>query len=450
MTHTETHTDTTTVAISGGGPAGIMLGLLLARAGVEVTVLEKHGDFIRDFRGDTVHPSTLELLDELGLGEELERIPHRNATRLTIGAAEQPFVAADLSRYPWPHPYIALIPQWDFLNMLVEHARRYSGFRLLMRAEATAPIEEDGAVRGLRYIQRGEDGSEEERELHAVLTVSADGRRSRLRDAAGLVPVDLGAPMDVLWLRVSRDPDAPEVGLNGRLGTGAMAVAIDRGDYWQVAYLIPKDADGADDVRTRSIEEFQERLLEVLPFLGEKNVREIDGWDKVAYLEVGLDRLRRWFRPGYLCIGDAAHTMSPIGGVGINLAIQDAVASANLLSEPLLRAQADPRRFERTLNPALLARVQQRRWAATAGTQLFQQVIQRQVIRRVLSATEEPHIPFPLRTAPGIRGWSRVVARVMMQGIRPEHIHSPERSAPLVPAQKRVPTVTRATAQGPS
>ncbi|MFC4563115.1 FAD-dependent oxidoreductase [Nocardiopsis mangrovi] len=451
MTHTETHADaeTTTVAIAGGGPAGIMLGLLLARAGVDVTVLEKHGDFIRDFRGDTVHPSTLELLDELGLAEELEGIPHRDADRLTIGSAERPIITADLSRYPWRHPYIALIPQWDFLNMLVEHAQRYPGFRLLMRAECTDPIEDDGAVRGLRYIQRGEDGSEEARELRAVLTVSADGRRSRLREAAGLVPVDLGAPMDVLWLRVTRDPDAPEVGLNGRLGTGAMGVAIDRGDYWQVAYLIPKGVEGADDVRTRSVEEFQERLLEVLPFLGE-HVREVDDWSKVAFLEVGLDRLRHWFRPGYLCIGDAAHTMSPIGGVGINLAIQDAVASANLLAEPLLRAQAEPERFERTLNPALLARVQQRRWAATAGTQLFQQVVQRQVIQRVLSSRKEQPIPFPLRTEAGSRAWSRVVARVMLRGIRPEHIRTPERSAPVVPAQKRVPSVTRATAQGPS
>ncbi|GAA3762552.1 FAD-dependent oxidoreductase [Salinactinospora qingdaonensis] len=410
-----TRNTSTTCAISGGGPAGIMLALLLARAGIDVTVLEKHGDFLRDFRGDTVHPSTLDLLDELGLVDELYAMPHRKIDDLAIGTATETIVRADLNKLPGPHRHIAMIPQWDFLNLLTEHARRYPGFHLLMNAESTGLIEENGAVRGIRY--RDDEG---EHELRSVLTVAADGRHSALRDAARLPLVDFGAPMDVMWLRVRREETDPS-GLNGRIGTGAMVAAIDRGDYWQIAYLIAKGAQ--EEVRSAGIERFQERLLDLLPFLGER-VREIDGWERVAFLQVGLNRLSQWYRPGLLCIGDAAHTMTPVGGVGINLAVQDAVATANLLADALRRAQSDPARFDRTLNPALLARVQRRRWLPTVGTQGVQQLLQRQIIGRALA--EQEAVPPALKVIVGTQAWSRLVARVMMYGIRPEHVHTPE------------------------
>ncbi len=418
------HTEETTVAISGGGPAGITLGLLLARAGVDVTVLEKHGDFLRDFRGDTVHPSTLELLDELGLAEEMERLPHRKVTTVTVGNAEQPIVAADLGDLPGKYHYVAMTPQWDFLEMLTRHAARYPTFNLLMNSESTGLIEEDGAVRGLTYTTRAADGTDtgEQHRLRAVLTVSAEGRRSDLRGAAGMVPRDLGAPMDVVWLQVPRDPGTAE-GFNGRLGAGAIGVAIDRGDFWQVGYVIPKG--GLDEIRSQPISALQDRLLELLPFLGER-VREVDDWQQVAFLEVGLNRLTRWHRTGLLCIGDAAHTMTPVGGVGINLAVQDAVAAANLLADPLFEAQQDPDRFGKTLNPELLERVQRRRQVPTVGTQAIQWLLQRQVISRALA--EDPTPPPLLRLVAGTRAWSRLVGRVMMQGIRPEHVQTPERA----------------------
>ncbi|MDA0565527.1 FAD-dependent oxidoreductase [Streptomonospora sp. S1-112] len=416
------HTENTTVAIAGGGPAGIMLGLLLARAGVDATVLEKHADFLRDFRGDTVHPSTLQVLDELGLAEELERRPHRKVTTITAARAGRAIIDADLDELPGRYRHIAMMPQWDFLDMLTDHARAYPGFRLLMNAEATGLVEQDGAVRGLRYRQRDTEGGAAgpERPLRAVLTVAADGRDSRVRDAAGMVPAELGAPMDVLWLRVRRAP-AGESGLNGSLGEGRMAVAIDRGDYWQIAYLIPKG--GYDQVRAGAIRDFQDSLLELLPFLGEDAVREVDDWSEVAFLSVSSGRLRRWYRPGMLAIGDAAHTMTPVGGVGINLAVQDAVATANLLARPLLEAQSDPDRYAKTLNPELLAQVQRRRWMPTVGTQAIQQLLQRQVIGRVLRGGEQ--LPLALRLVAGTHAWSQLVARTMATGLRPEHVRTP-------------------------
>ncbi|GAA2895928.1 FAD-dependent oxidoreductase [Streptosporangium fragile] len=422
-------TESTTCAISGGGPAGIMLSLLLARAGVQVTVLEKHGDFLRDFRGDTVHPSTLELLDELGLVDELERIPHRKLTRLRMSTRSRTLLEGDLGEFPAGRRYrhIAMIPQWDFLTLLVGHARRYPTFRLLMNAEALAPIERHGAVRGVRY--RDDTG---EHDLRAVLTVAADGRHSDLRRAAGMVPRDLGAPMDVLWLRVSRRPD-DDGGLVGRVGTGEMAAAIDRGDYWQVAFLIPKGSYA--QVREQGLESLRRRLGGLLPFLADR-VDEIDDWEKVAFLEVRVNRLRRWDRPGFLAIGDAAHAMSPIGGVGINLAIQDAVATANLLAEPLHRAQADPRRFDRTLNPELVRRVQRRRTTPTAGTQLVQVLAQRRIIGRALGGAAEPRLPAFLNSGPGRRLMSRAMLQILMYGIRPEHVHTPARETPA-PAPAR-------------
>ncbi|TQN32975.1 2-polyprenyl-6-methoxyphenol hydroxylase-like FAD-dependent oxidoreductase [Haloactinospora alba] len=411
-------TETTTVAVSGGGPAGITLGLLLARAGVDVTVCEKHADFLRDFRGDTVHPSTLEILDELGLGAEMARLPQRRIDRLRVGTAEEPFVDVDLGDLPSPHPYLAMVPQWDFLGMLAEHARRYPTFRLRTETESTGLLRDNGAVRGLRCT-----GPEGRHHIRAVLTVAADGRDSPLRSAAGLVPTELGAPMDVLWLRLSRSADDPE-GLAGGIGRGAMAAAIDRGDYWQIAYLIPKG--GYAHMRARPVEHLHDGLREALPFLGDR-VAEVGGWDEVAFLNVGLDRLSRWYRPGLLCLGDAAHTMTPVGGVGINLAVQDAVAAANLLAAPLRRAQEDPDRFTRTLNPELLARVQRRRQWPTVGTQALQRAVQRQVISRALSgAPDLPAFSPPVRALAGTRAWSRFIGRVLMLGLRPEHVETPQ------------------------
>ncbi|MEV0406081.1 FAD-dependent oxidoreductase [Actinoallomurus sp. NPDC050550] len=419
---------TTTCAIAGGGPAGIMLGLLLARAGVRTTVLEKHGDFLRDFRGDTVHPSTLRLMDELGLVGELERLPHQKLTTLRIGTRTRPLVEADLTRFSrWKYRHIAMIPQWDFLTLLADHAQRYPAFRLLMEAEVLGPIEEDGAVRGLRY--RDASG---EHDLRAVLTVAADGRRSDLRRAADMVPTELGAPMDVLWLRISRRPGDPN-GLGGVIGQGEMAAMIDRGDYWQIAFLIPKGS--YEQVRARGLGDLRDRLAELMPTLADR-VGEIDDWDKVAFLEVGLNRLRRWDRPGLLAIGDAAHTMSPIGGVGINLAVQDAVATSNLLAEPLYRAQSDPARFDRTLNPALVRRVQRRRAVPTIGTQTVQQVIQRSVVDRALANTE-PRVPRILETQSGRRLLSQALARIMVYGLLPEHVRTPERRVTETPAAAR-------------
>jgi 2-polyprenyl-6-methoxyphenol hydroxylase-like FAD-dependent oxidoreductase len=428
-------TMTTTCAISGGGPAGIMLGLLLARAGVEVTVLEKHGDFLRDFRGDTVHPSTLQLLDELGLVRELESIPHQNVRTIRMSTHHQTLVDGDLGRFPshWKYRHVAMIPQWDFLNLLTEHAQRYPAFRLLMNAETLGPIEQDGAVRGLRY--RDPTG---EHELRAVLTVAADGRRSDLRRAAGMEPVELGAPMDVLWLRVSRHAGEPS-GLVGFIGTGEMAAMIDRGDYWQIAFLIPKGS--YRQLREQGLPRLRQRLSGLLPFITDR-VEEIDDWDKVAFLEVGVNRLRRWDRPGLVAIGDAAHTMSPIGGVGINLAVQDAVATANLMADRLLEAQADTRRFDRTLNPKLVQRIQRRRQLPTVGIQLVQRFAQRQIIDRVLGGNGEPRLPWPLSTDRGRRLMSQAMMRVMMYGLRPEHVHTPERERADETTAGRQPTAS--------
>ncbi|MFF3670691.1 FAD-dependent oxidoreductase [Microtetraspora malaysiensis] len=422
--------ESTTCAISGGGPAGVMLGLLLARAGVQVTVLEKHGDFLRDFRGDTVHPSTLQVLDELGLVEELERIPHRDLTTFRMITRDGPLIDADVRRFPSTGKYrhVAMIPQWDFLTLLVEHARRYPTFRLLMNAETLEPIEHGGAIRGLRYRDAGG-----EHELRAVLTVAAEGRRSDLRRAAGMIPLDLGAPMDALWLRVSRRPDSDDGGLTAYIGKGAMGAAIDRGTYWQIAFLIPKGS--YQQIKEQGLEGLRTRLARLLPFLGGR-VNEIDDWGKVAFLEVGLNRLRRWDRPGLLAIGDAAHTMSPIGGVGINLAVQDAVATANLLAGPLLRAQADPARFDKTLHPRLVQRVQRRRMLPTVGTQFVQLLAQRGLVGRVLDG-EEPRLPEILTGEYARRLMSQLLMRIMLYGIRPEHVRTPERAPSGVPTPER-------------
>ncbi|MER5324325.1 FAD-dependent oxidoreductase [Streptosporangium roseum] len=401
--------DQNTCVIVGGGPAGAVLALLLARAGVQVTLLEKHGDFLRDFRGDTVHPSTLQVLDELGLAEEFDRLPHRKAYSMTLQTDDATVPIADLSRLPGRYNYIAFVPQWDFLNLVTAAAKRYPTFRLVMNAEVHDVIREGNAVRGVRYRDAGG-----EHELRAALTVAADGRHSDVRRAAGLVPVEHGVPMDVLWFRLPREPGDPGDPFL-RVSAGHMMVAINREDYWQLAYLIPKG--GFDALRTRGIETVREHVARLLPFLKER-VELLSGFGDVRVLSVALNRLRRWHRPGLLVIGDAAHAMSPVFGVGINLAVQDAVAAANLLAGPLAAGAEIPE--------PLLARVQRRRTPPTVLTQLAQRLVQHRLIRPALSGEAGPvRLPRDISRIPVVGALAR---RFIGFGARPEHVGSPVES----------------------
>jgi 2-polyprenyl-6-methoxyphenol hydroxylase-like FAD-dependent oxidoreductase len=392
--------------IAGGGPAGMMLGFLLARAGVDTVVLEKHADFLRDFRGDTVHPSTLEVMHELGLLEEFLQRPHQKLSRIEGQVGGRPIVMADFSHLPVRCGFIAFMPQWDFLDFLARHARKLPRFRLLMRAEATGLIEEAGSVVGVRGTSA--DGA---LDVRAELTVAADGRHSVLREQAGLEVENFGAPMDVLWMRLSKRADDPPNTL-GRINAGRILVTLDRGDYWQCAYVIPKGVN--DALRQGSIESFRANIVAVAPVFADR-VAELRSWDDVKLLTVQVNRLRRWHRPGFLCIGDAAHAMSPIGGVGINLAIQDAVAAANLLAQPLLRGA-----------PAAdaLAAVQRRRDFPTRMTQRMQLFLQRNVIGRVLASGATPGIAWPIRLMQRFPLLRRIPARLIGMGFRPEHVQT--------------------------
>ncbi|MEU8385565.1 FAD-dependent oxidoreductase [Streptosporangium sp. NPDC048865] len=398
-----------TCVIAGGGPAGAMLALLMARAGVEVTLLEKHRDFLRDFRGDTIHPSTLQILDELGLAEEFHRLPHRKTHRMEIHTDDTTVPVADLRRLRSKYRYIAFVPQWEFLDLLTTAAGRYPNFRLLMEAEVLGVIREGDVVRGVRY--RDPSG---EHELRAALTVAADGRHSDVRRAAGLVPVEHSAPMDVVWFRLPREPADPgETFL--RISNGHMMVAINRESYWQLAYLIPKG--GFETLRARGIEALREPVAGLLPFLGER-AGLLRDFEEVSVLSVALNRLRRWHRPGLLVIGDAAHAMSPVFGVGINLAVQDAVAAANLLAGPLAAGAEIPE--------SLLARVQRRRVPPTAVTQFAQRVVQSRLIRPALSERARPvRLPRDISRLPLIGFLAR---RFVGLGILPEHVSSPVKS----------------------
>ncbi|MGV9328781.1 FAD-dependent oxidoreductase [Streptosporangium sandarakinum] len=400
-----------TCVIAGAGPAGAMLALLLARAGVKVTLLEKHGDFLRDFRGDTIHPSTLQILDELGLAEEFHRLPHRKEQRLVMMTDDGLTPVTDLTRLPGRYRYIAFVPQWDFLNLVTEAAGRYPSFRLVMNAEVTGVIREGGAVHGIRYRD-----AEGEHELRATLTVAADGRTSAVRRAAGLVPKEFGAPMDVVWFRLPREAsDLDQTFL--RLSSGRIMVAIDRGSYWQLAYVIRKG--GFDALRAGGIKALREQVAGLLPFLGDR-AGLLDGFDDVSVLSVRVNRLSRWHRPGLLAIGDAAHAMSPIFGVGINLAVQDAVAAANLLAGPLA-AGAD-------IPESLLARVQRRRMPPTAVTQLAQRAVQAALIGPTLSGRVRPvGLPRDVSRLPAIGALGR---RFIGFGVLPEHVRSPEAPPP--------------------
>jgi len=399
---------TTTCAIAGGGPAGMMLGFLLARAGVGVVVLEKHADFFRDFRGDTVHPSTLELMYELGLLDEFLKVPHQKIETVTAQIGEERITMADLRHLPTRCKYIALMPQWDFLNILSKYGKRYKSFDLRMKAEVTALIEDNGRIVGLRA-----DTADGKLEIRADLVVGCDGRHSIVREKAGLKSDDYGAPMDVLWFRVTRK-NSDDTDAFGHAEAGKLLVMIDRGDYWQCAYVIPKD--GIEEVRARGLDAFRASVVEMSPFLADR-IGELKSWDDVKLLSVAVDRLRKWWRPGLLCIGDAAHAMSPIGGVGINMAVQDAVAAANRLAAPL--------RAGSVTNDDLQA-IEARRTLPVRFTQWLQLTIQKRLISRLLASQQRPKPPLLFKLFEIFPVLRRVPARLLAIGIRPEHVHTPE------------------------
>jgi len=391
--------------IAGGGPAGMMLGLLLARAGVDVVVLEKHADFLRDFRGDTIHPSTLEVMHELGLLERLLTLPHQKVSRINGQFGDLALTVADFSSLSTHCRFIAFMPQWEFLNFLAEEAARYSTFQLRRQADVTGLIEESGSVVGLRA--NTPDGP---LEVRADLVVGADGRHSIVRAKAGLSIEEFGAPMDVLWFRLSRrasDPGDPV----GRLDAGRIFIMLNRSDYWQCGFVIPKGS--RDQLQGRGLPAFRGAVAELAPFMADR-VGELQDWEPIKLLTVQVDRLRRWYRPGLLCIGDAAHAMSPAGGVGINLAIQDAVATANLLTAPLRAGQ---------LTIEDLQRVQQRREWPTSMTQRVQLMIQNRVIKRVLTDRDRFSPPFAIRLLALFPFLRRIPARIIGLGFRPEHVH---------------------------
>ncbi|HUG58707.1 MAG TPA: FAD-dependent oxidoreductase [Candidimonas sp.] len=410
MEHTQ-QTVSARCCIVGGGPAGMMLGLQLARAGVGVVVLEKHGDFLRDFRGDTVHPSTLEILAELGLKQRFDALPQHRADQIEILLADGIQAFGDF-RGLKPFPYIALVPQWDFLNLLAEQAQRYPNFTLRMRCEATGLIRREGDDRVSGVIANTPDGP-----LHVLadLVVGCDGRRSCLRAAAALKPQDLGAPMDVLWFRLPRHEDDPD-GTYGVPGKGGLLVLLNRNDYWQAAFVIPKG--GATRWQARPIADLRAYIAQRVGFLADRG-QALASWDDVKLLEVSVDRLLRWHCPGLLLIGDAAHAMSPIGGVGINLAIQDAVAAANILT-PILLEPGLP-------DESVLAAVQRRRLLPTRIIQAIQVLLQRRIIAPVLAAHDDGQ-PLALpRAVKWLLRWRLVrsiPAYVFGVGFRREHIKS--------------------------
>ncbi|MGV0794594.1 FAD-dependent oxidoreductase [Mycolicibacterium sp. XJ1819] len=396
--------DSTTCVIAGGGPAGVMLGLLLARAGVDVVVMEKHADFLRDFRGDTVHASTMRMLDELGLGQQFAAIPHREIDTLTL-TVQGTEVSIDLSRIPGPHKHIALVPQWDFLELLASAAAQEPTFTLLRNTEVLGPVRRDDTVVGVDY----RDASGHQRRMHATLTVACDGRSSTLRTAMGLTTRSFGAPMDVWWFRLPRGVDDPH-GLAGVMGAGHAIVVIDRGDYYQCAYVIPKGRDAA--LRRRGIGALHDGVVSLVPWLADQ-VTAVSSFDEVKLLDVQLNRLRRWYADGLLLIGDAAHAMSPVGGVGINLAVADAVAAATVLADPLRAGRLSTRH---------LARIQARRWGPTALVQSVQRLIHRRVIAVAVSSTEPAEPPLAVRMAPKLRFLRTVAGYGIAIGPLPERV----------------------------
>jgi 2-polyprenyl-6-methoxyphenol hydroxylase-like FAD-dependent oxidoreductase len=398
----------TRCCIAGGGPAGMMLGFLLARAGVDVVVLEKHKDFLRDFRGDTVHPSTLELMYELGILEKFLKLPHQEVRELAGHVGNEMVPLADFTHVPTHCKFTALMPQWDFLDFIADEAKRYAGFHLKMQAEVTELIREGERVAGVRA--KTPEGM---MEVRAELTVGADGRRSTVRQCAGLKVIDLGAPMDVVWMRVSRKASDPPQTF-GHADAGKMLVMLNREEYWQCALVIPKG--GFERIQEKGMAAFRAQIAGFAPWL-QGRMDELRDWKDVSLLTVTVDRLERWHLPGLLCIGDAAHAMSPIGGVGINLAIQDAVATANILWDKLR---------DGTLSESDLHAVQKRRMFPTRATQALQVAVQNRVVKRVLGSTKPFVLPWPLKL---VRRWAvlrRILPRIVGVGFRPEHVKTPE------------------------
>lgn len=394
----------TSCCIAGGGPAGMMLGYLLARAGIDVTVLEKHPDFFRDFRGDTIHPSTMEVMHELGLLKDFLKVPHQKIHRMTGNISGREFTFADLSGLPVHCPYIAMMPQWDFLNFIASQAKAYPNFHLLMDSNAADLLEENGAVTGIKATT-----PQGETTIHTPLTIAADGRHSTLRKKSGLPLLDIGAPIDVLWMRISRLPSDPETP-QGRFDRGQLFVMIYRGDYWQCAYVIPKGS--LEQVQQNGLEAFRASIAKAAPFLGER-ANEIQSWEQVKLLTVAVNRLKQWAKPGLICIGDAAHAMSPVGGVGINLAVQDAVAAANILI---------PAYRENRLSFATLQQVQKRRERPTRLTQALQVAVQNRVLNPVIRG-KGPLKPPSLLLWLLRKGWIQwLPARLIGTGFKPEHI----------------------------
>ncbi len=396
----------TTCCIVGGGPAGMMLGVLLARAGVRTVVLEKHSDFLRDFRGDTIHPSTLELMHELGVLNEFLELPHYKAYHVYGQFGTMRFRVADFTRLPTRCGFIVFMPQWEFLDFLAHQGRQYSAFELRMETEVTGLLEEDCRICGVRASSPAGN-----LEIRTDLVIGADGRSSTARAHSALEVEEFDAPMDVLWFRLSKrigDPADPI----GHFAAGRILVMISRSTHWQFGYVIPKGA--TSDLRARGIEAFRAAVAELAVFAADR-VQEIASWDDVKLLTVAVDRLRRWHRPGLLCIGDAAHAMSPIGGVGINLAIQDAVACANQIARPLR---------EGALTDADLASVQKRRFFPTRITQRVQITVQDTVMRRLLvrDVSRPLRPPLAVRAISRLPALQRITARIVGVGVRPEHI----------------------------
>jgi 2-polyprenyl-6-methoxyphenol hydroxylase-like FAD-dependent oxidoreductase len=401
---------TTSCCIAGGGPAGMMLGVLLARAGISVVVLEKHADFLRDFRGDTVHPSTMEVIHELGVLDEFLARPHSELREARGVVGDERVTLADFSHLPVHAPFIAMVPQWHFLDFLAEHGRRYPTFTLMMQAEVFELVERDARVVGVRaQTPHGP------MQIDANLIVGADGRTSTVRSLARMRVDDIGAPIDVLWMRLSKHPEDSAEAALGNIRNGHIFVMLDRGDYWQCAFVIPKG--GYDDLRRAGLDAFRAQIVGIVPWLGNR-VREITSWSEVKLLTVKVDRLPQWHRPGLLCIGDAAHAMSPVGGVGINLAIQDAIAAANILWRPLQRG---------TPSAADLQAVQRRRELPTRVTQAVQVFVQKNVLFKTIKGggvpTKLPRVVRLLNRYPWLR---RIPARFVGLGIRPEHVRTPD------------------------
>jgi 2-polyprenyl-6-methoxyphenol hydroxylase-like FAD-dependent oxidoreductase len=403
-----TKVERTTCLVAGGGPAGMVLGLLLARAGVAVTVLEKHADFLRDFRGDTVHPTTLDLLDELGLGEEFAKLPFSRLEGAALPTRQGIVQIGDFTQLRGKHNYIAMVPQWDLLDLLADAAKQEPSFTLRMETEAVDVVRDHGRVVGVDYrTTAGETG-----QILADLTIAADGRHSALRAAAGMKVRDYPSPMDVWWFRLPRHADDPS-GAVGVMSQARAIIMLDRNDYWQTAVLIRKGSDAEE--RKVPVSEMVASIAEVAPFLADR-VDAVSSWDDVKLLDVRVDRLTRWYTEGLLCIGDAAHAMSPVGGVGINLAVQDAVAAATLLAAPLARG---------TVTTRDLAKVQRRRHLPTVITQGVQRFLHARVLKPALAGEIEiaraTKLPLPVRMVTRFPKLRRIPAYVVGRGFRPEH-----------------------------